>query len=176
MQEYTLTAVVLEKAPLKEQDVVCVLYTKEFGRIRATAHGGRRITSKLAAHLEPLTVSHVRLVGGAVADNGGLRFSIADALTIRKLDAVFFPILRLVAQMTPWQEVDLDLWQELMNEGPIPSGRRLLSIFGFDTQNARCEFCGRPEVAYFVFDGFFYTCADCPPPALPASDYFALGV
>ncbi len=167
-----MTGIVLDKLPFKEQDVTCVLYTEELGRIRATAHGGRKITSKLSAHLEPLNVSQIRLVGGVLTEGGGLRFSIADALTLYRLDAGFFPLINMVARMTPWQEPDPDLWQLLIAGGPLPSGRQLLSVLGFDPQNARCELCGQSGVTYFIFDGFFYTCAACPPPIASPADYF----
>lgn len=61
MVEYRTHAVVLKSTDLGEADRLISFYTRDFGRIDAVAIGSRRIRAKLAAHLEPLTISYVEL-------------------------------------------------------------------------------------------------------------------
>ena len=62
MVDYTFKALSLSKKEAGENDVLFTLYTKELGRVNALAKGAKKITSKLAGHLEPLSLSKVRLV------------------------------------------------------------------------------------------------------------------
>ena len=55
MQEYVTDAIVLKKDPLGDLDGRYTLFTKRFGKIMAKAKSSRKITSKLAPHLEPGT-------------------------------------------------------------------------------------------------------------------------
>lgn len=48
-------AFVLRTFTLKEADKVCVLFTREAGKLRGVAHGARRLRSKYGASLEPFT-------------------------------------------------------------------------------------------------------------------------
>lgn len=91
MKEYATEAIIIGKEPLNELDSRIDFYTRHFGRLRAKAKSARKPTSKLAAHLEPLTLSRIRLVekngiGGLSA--GGLL--VADALTIDRFEKVRF--------------------------------------------------------------------------------------
>ena len=65
----------LSKKEMGDNDVLFFLYTKELGRVAALAKGAKRLTSKLAGHLEPLSLSNVRLVEKK-------RLHIADALLL----------------------------------------------------------------------------------------------
>lgn len=57
-------AVVIGREEWGEYDCLLTFYTRERGKIEAVARGLRKSTSKLAAHLEPLTVAEVFLVYG----------------------------------------------------------------------------------------------------------------
>ena len=75
MINYNLKAIALSKKEIGDNDVLFFLYTKELGRVAALAKGAKRLTSKLAGHLEPLSLSNVRLVEKK-------RLHIADALLL----------------------------------------------------------------------------------------------
>ena len=78
MQEYVTEAVVLDAVPSAELDVRVSLFTKKFGKLVARAKSVKKITSKLAGHLEPGNVVKIRLfgekgvqqVGGAKGEEG----------------------------------------------------------------------------------------------------------
>ena len=71
MLELVTEAIVLDKEDVGEQDSRVFLYTKDFGKIGAKATSLRKITSKLAAHLEPLNYATVRLVSrGNLLEDG----------------------------------------------------------------------------------------------------------
>jgi len=48
-------AVVLRSYPLRESDLIVVLYTRRFGRVSGVARGARRSKSRFAGTLESLS-------------------------------------------------------------------------------------------------------------------------
>ncbi|MCI0628146.1 MAG: DNA repair protein RecO [Acidobacteria bacterium] len=52
-------AVVLRSYPLRESDLITVLYTRSFGRINGVARGAQRSKSRFAGKLEPLSLAEV---------------------------------------------------------------------------------------------------------------------
>ena len=62
MEEYVSKALVLTKEPRGECNAQYTLFTEQFGRIAGRTKSSRRITSKLAGHLEPGTVARVRFI------------------------------------------------------------------------------------------------------------------
>lgn len=79
-------AIVLYSQPYKEVDSLVNIYSQDFGRLNLIARGTKKLSSKLAGHLEPM--SEIRLmiikgrfldyVGGVVMTNSF--FSIRDDL------------------------------------------------------------------------------------------------
>src|SRR3989344_6273773 len=57
-------AFVLGRAERREADWLVILYTEEFGLVRAVAPGIRKSGAKLRGHLEPLTKTEVMIVQG----------------------------------------------------------------------------------------------------------------
>ena len=62
---YTTQAIVLKKIPAGEADAFVVLYTRDFGKLRAFAKGVKKESAKLKGHIEPLSLSWVQFVIGA---------------------------------------------------------------------------------------------------------------
>lgn len=108
VREYLTEAVVLNQDYLNDLDVRVDLYTKDFGRLKAKARSLKKTTSKLAGHLEPLTLSRVRLV-----EKNGL--SVTDALTITRFDKSqeSLQLLGFFRENVLEGEPDLALWQWL---------------------------------------------------------------
>jgi DNA repair protein RecO (recombination protein O) len=161
MQEYVTDAVVLEKEPLRDFDTRYFFFTKRFGKLVGKATSARKITSKLAGHLEPGTFVQVRFVernGG-----GGNGAQIADALKKKTLTAS--PLdLRFLNKLLHHGEPDDALWGELMNTAagadvPFP-WPEILKILGWDPHGAACEQCGK-KVAYFYLPRQEFFCAAC---------------
>ena len=65
---YRCEALVLSSLVLGEADLLVTLYTKEVGKLRATARGVRKPTSKMVGHLEPLTHVELALARGKTLD------------------------------------------------------------------------------------------------------------
>lgn len=61
---YATDAIVLKKLDIGEADALYALYTKDFGKVVAHAQGVRKNEAKLRGHLEPFSLSAVRLISG----------------------------------------------------------------------------------------------------------------
>ena len=73
---YDTEAIVLRAMPLGEADRLLTLFTPGMGKLKATARGVRKVTSKLGGHLDLLTRSSLTLHVGKSLDT----ISSADAL------------------------------------------------------------------------------------------------
>lgn len=65
---YNTEAIVLRTSPLGEADRLLTLFTPGLGKLRATARGVRKPTSKLGGHLDSLTRSSLTLARGQSLD------------------------------------------------------------------------------------------------------------
>ncbi len=153
MREYVSEAVVLGKEPLRDLDGRYFFFTKRFGKVTGKATSARKITSKLAGHLEPGTLAQVRFI----ERNGG-GTQIADALKYGKLGGISLIDLELLSRMLIEGEADVDLWEELTH-GAF-SWRNALRALGWDPRGAACEVCGRKAAAFSVSKQEFF-CTAC---------------
>lgn len=157
MQEYVSDAVVLDAYPSGDLDARFSLFTKKFGKLVARAKSVKKITSKLAGHLQAGNVIKVRLV-----EKKGLQ--IADALkqsSIPLHPATLWFLDRVLHEAEP----DRGLW-ELLAGGAF-EWREALKILGWDPAQAECAGCtavanptaGKPA-AFHIRTQEFY-CALC---------------
>lgn len=65
---YLAQGIILKRRDHREADRVVTLYTDRYGKIDAIARGARKITSKLASHLEPMSYSSLMLAEGRQFD------------------------------------------------------------------------------------------------------------
>ncbi|MGC9599067.1 MAG: recombination protein O N-terminal domain-containing protein [Minisyncoccia bacterium] len=161
MQEYVTEAVVLAKEPLRDFDARYSFFTKRFGKLKGKATSARKITSKLAGHLEPGTLAKVRFVERNGRNGNGVQ--IADALKYGKLAALLTD-LHFLNKMLSEGEPDAALWNELTREHKeerFPWGSAL-RILGWDPQEAVCEECskGRKAAAFYIPKQEFF-CVVC---------------
>lgn len=61
---YTTLGIVLKRREAGDDDYRYSIYTKEHGKVEAVAQGVRKIRSKLAAHLEPLSMGEFMFANG----------------------------------------------------------------------------------------------------------------
>jgi DNA repair protein RecO (recombination protein O) len=61
-------AVVLKSYPLRESDLIAVLYTRRYGRVSGVARGARRSKSRFVGKLEPLSWADLVFFGGKSSD------------------------------------------------------------------------------------------------------------
>jgi DNA repair protein RecO (recombination protein O) len=146
MQEYVTDAIVLKKDPLGDLDGRYTLFTKRFGRIMAKAKSSRKITSKLAPHLEPGMVTKVRFI-----ETKGTQ--LIDALKSGQV-ALSLRDLHFLSQLLPDTEPEPALWELLVrSNGDRPgqdwSWAKVLAILGWDPADAECATCGVRQPSYF---------------------------
>ena len=67
-RSYKCEALIIRKTPIGEADLIVTLFTRERGIVRAVARGGRRSTSRMVGHLEPLTQVQASLAHGRSLD------------------------------------------------------------------------------------------------------------
>jgi len=64
-------AIILNRHDWREADRLVSVYTQEFGRLSLLARGARKLSSKLAAHLEPISLSQLLVIKGKGFDYVG---------------------------------------------------------------------------------------------------------
>lgn len=156
MREVITDAFVLEKEPIGEFDTRLILFTRILGRVVATATSTRKITSKLAAHLEPFFLLQIRLVEGK-GSGEHFRFRIADAMRHSPPFIIGSDSARLLSRLALQGHPEPELWHTLLNSKDI---RELLRVLGFDPQEAFCERCGASP-PYFSLRESVYYCNSC---------------
>ena len=65
---YRALGFTLRRSPVREADLLSVIYTREHGKLELLARGAQRLTSKLMGHLEPLTLVRVSIARGRSMD------------------------------------------------------------------------------------------------------------
>jgi DNA repair protein RecO (recombination protein O) len=153
MEEYVTEAIVLRKTSFKQVDARYTLFTKRFGKMVAKAISSRKITSKLAGHLEPGTRVRVRLI-----EKNGL--VLVDALKDGVVDsAISLQDLYFLDRVLPENEEESSLWS-LIENGKF-NWREVLSILGWDPEEATCYVCGQPHPRGFSLARQEFLCANC---------------
>jgi DNA repair protein RecO (recombination protein O) len=67
-ETYATKAIVLNRQPFRENDSRVILYSRDRGKLELIARGTKKINSKLAGHLEPLSLSSIMVVRGRQFD------------------------------------------------------------------------------------------------------------
>src|SRR3989344_1742953 len=138
MREYLSEAVVLRLEPQGVQDGRAYLFTKKFGKLTARVKSLRKITSKLAGHLQVGHTARVRLI-----EKRGLQ--LTDALKTGRVGApppALLVLEKILAEAGP----DKEVWQILQAEQF--SWLRMLRVLGWDPTRAVCGICRRPPQAF----------------------------
>jgi len=166
VNEYYTPALVLRAIPRNDKDAQFVLYTKELGKIYATAKSVRKITSKLAGHLKIGSLIDARII------NRGGSFQLIDALA-RSAPCKDLGVLRFLSFLDstiPQREVDQRLWytvREVTESCRIsaPIYRYLLQLMGFAKSGEEtlvCQGCRRgDQVVYFYPTDIIFLCSNC---------------
>ncbi len=150
--------IVLDKEVVGDYDAKVFLYTRDFGKIQAKVKSLRKITSKLAGHLEPLNIVSVRMLN---RDVNFSNFQIVDALKIGQLPSTTgrMTALGLIKEIAPEGNMDLALWDILTRDEL--SATKILSLLGFDPTFASCQQCGNKKQLNFLIKNLNYFCAPC---------------
>ena len=158
MREYIDEAIILNKRASGHQDARYSIFTKRFGKMTAKATSSRKITSKLAGHLEPGTIAHVRLI-----EQHGLQ--VVDAL---RQDSVLgtpaangrsLANLALLDRLLAESEPEVAIWA-LARQATF-HWPAILRTLGWDPAEAICSMCGAHPVAGFSIARQDFFCGRC---------------
>jgi DNA repair protein RecO (recombination protein O) len=164
---YKTQAVVLRRFDFGEAGKQLVVYTPNYGKLSVIAQGVKRSTSKLAGHLEPLSLGFI------VAARGRNLDTVTQADTVEAFanartdpDRVFYALLvaELLDKLTLEHEENRALWDLLVgtlrridsDEDPWTAATyyqvRLLALSGYKPQLEECVECeGKldPQAVYY---------------------------
>ena len=162
MAAVTATALVLRVTDWSETSRICTLWTREFGKVRALAKGGRRVKSAFESALDLLTVCSISLLRKT---SGGL-----DLLTEARVERRFprltsdlpalyagYYVAELLADFTEDSDPHPQLFEEalatlaMLGQEENPTGPRLarfemvlLRELGYRPALDQCALCATP--------------------------------
>lgn len=151
MREYVTDAIVLAEDHSGESDSRYFLLTQKYGKCAAKGKSTRKITSRLAAHLQPGTLARVRIV-----ENRDMH--VVDALRVRSVAAPV-PALSLICDLLPEWDADENIWESLLRDDF--SWESALRALGWDPSHAVCGWCATGRARAFHIASQEYVCASC---------------
>lgn len=162
--------VVLRTTPLRESDLLVVLYTDAHGKISAVARGARRSRMRFAGALSLLVLGRYELGRRPRGDLWGLESAeVVREWTRLSSDVIAVAhasyVAELVGAILPAEapephalELIVALWDSLAEGGPSPGALRvvelaMLELAGHRPAIEQCAVCGRTELdSGAVFD------------------------
>lgn len=162
---YNLSAIILQRRDFKEDDLLVTVYSREKGKLTLLARGAKKVLSKLAGHLEPVSLSYLNVTDGRSLDQligADMRQSYRKIKSdLAKLAAVGW-FLHLLDQLTMENHADvrifsltqkyLDFLEQKCQDyeiAKIAVGFKLLHLLGLNpTGKAEIEF--REEIDFIV--------------------------
>jgi len=163
MIEHLTRGIVFSKEPLEDGNCRYAIFTEELGKIYVETVNSRKITSKLAAHLEPASFSRLRIV----PKKSGNGFKLVDALLeAKRKEKEVIRLLNFLDEITPVLQPDPALFSFLESvielKKPVQGWeRRVLKIAGFDPEDADCGICARKQIVYFSGQDIMFLCRAC---------------
>ncbi|MEK7103321.1 MAG: DNA repair protein RecO [Patescibacteria group bacterium] len=127
---FRTTGIIIAKRDGRDADRVFTIYTKEHGKISALAKSAKKITSKLAGHLELFTYATFTIARGRVGDHIATVDVIKDYTpSLEKSDRLIAALycLECTDQMIRTDQIDRDVFELLLafmqevSTGTIPS-------------------------------------------------------
>ncbi len=151
MQEYVTNAIVLRKYPQGDLDGRYTLLTERFGKMTGKAKSARKITSKLAPHLEPGTALRTRFV-----EAHGTQ--IIDALKVGDAHLSLMD-LQWLSMVLPEGQPEPLLWKMIVTRRfTWPAA---LAVLGWNPVGSLCASCGTRRGAHFYIPRQEFFCDAC---------------
>jgi DNA repair protein RecO (recombination protein O) len=187
-RSYRVEAVVLRRVAFGEADRVLVLFTRERGKQAVVAKGIRRITSRMAGHLELFTRADIQLAKGANLDVVTQADTLDAFRHLREdLDrtSTAYYVVELADALTEEGEEHQELFElltatfralETTESSRLVAAHytlRLLDVSGFRPVLQRCVACdeelqpGRNAFSPFLGGALCPRCAPAEPTARP---------
>ncbi len=158
---YKTRGIILEREAYGENDSRVFIYTPDFGKLALVARGTQKLSSKLAAHLEPLNFCEIMVVRGKQYDYVGNAISEEVFAGIKDdyaKTAVAGEILKLVNEVTREKQAEREIFLLLkdflaavsIEYGPTPIRLYILkftfilkfiSLLGYAPELDKCVVC-----------------------------------
>jgi DNA repair protein RecO (recombination protein O) len=157
-------ALILQRRPYRENDSLVTAYTLNFGKLALVARGAKKLQSKLAGHLEPLTRADLMIIAGRGFDYVGAAAGADTYPGIRAdLNKLYYAgrALGLFDRLVKESQADGRLfflladWLRLVNDYAADFSRergglfyawfvwKFLAELGYGPQLYQCLQCGR---------------------------------
>lgn len=161
--------VILRTTPLRESDLLVVLYTESHGRVSAVARGARRSQKRFAGALSTLVLGSYQLKRPTRGELWSLDGGEVEREWTRLASDVIATahasyVLELVASLLPAEipdphalELIVAVWESLAAHGPSPGVLRAVELALLDLAGHRpaidaCAACGNPIDGGALFD------------------------
>lgn len=167
-------ALILSRQDYKENDSLVSVYTSRFGKLTLVARGTKKLNSKLAGHIEPLTLADIMIVSGKGFDYIGAAITRAAYSGIREdLNKLYYAgqAINLFSRLTKESQGDERLfflllkWLEILNDFAGFKRENGELILAFFTIKFLAELGYKPEM---------YRCLECSQAISPGRNYFNL--
>jgi len=179
-------ALIIRRNDWRENDSRVVLYTRKFGKLSLVARGAKKLRSKIAGHIEPISLVDIMILKGRAYDYLGSAIVKKAYLNIKSdLNALYFvgAALALFDSQVKEEAVDDELfnffisWLDTVDDlliSPLTKDDgellynyfavRLFSILGYRPELYHCLECHKkiePGANYFNLRQGGLICADC---------------
>lgn len=169
-------AIILNRSDYRESDSLITCYTRNFGKLSLVARGTKKIKSKLAGHLEPISLADILVVKGKGFDYVGSALGTDAFLGIKdNLNKIYYAgrsigwFNRLVKE----EQVDerlfllLSYWLEVLDNYPPAEFTKENGelFFIFFALKLMAELGYKPEM---------HQCLNCHEKIKPGKNYFNL--
>ncbi len=170
-------AIVLKTYPRREDDLLCDLLTREWGRIWAFARSARKSRRRFGTLLNPMNILEILLEKGMYLKECNLVLPLIHLQSDLGTLGTAFYLLEAIRAMTPEgpEEGRYDLLSaslQSLDRGIPPERvrtafcRDLLKISGLEPRLGACLRCNRREtVSFFVYREGGVFCPRCLPPS-----------
>jgi len=178
------SALILNRQPYREYDSLVTVYTPDLGKLNLVARGTQKLQSKLAGHIEPLTLAEIMIITGRGFDYIGSAVSREVYAGIRQdLNKLYYAgqALKLFNRLVKEGEAEAGLfflladWLEVLNnfsdfnkeKGELFLGFftwQFLAALGYKPEMYKCLVKGeeiRPGQSYFNLAKGGLVCQSC---------------
>lgn len=168
MSTYKTKGIIIKRTDLGEADKILTFYTFNLGKKKAVAKGVRKVTSRLAGHLELFLLVDLILAKGKNLDTVISAQTIQSFKGIRqnleKTSQAYF-ICELLDKLTPDEYQDTRVYDLLLDTLTFLDVRifdqnkisllikafemKLLVLLGFSPELSKCVHCGSEKIGFF---------------------------
>lgn len=170
-ETYRTKSIILNYKPFNEDDSNIVVYSENNGKIELVARGVKKIKSKLAGHVEPISLSNIMVVRGKQYDYIGSAVSQNCYYNIKNnLDKIKFvgQAIYIFNKIVKKDERDKKIFKLLVDFLSVLNEKNFLKI-GY---RLLCIFFILKLIDYLGHTPELYYCLDCEKRLIPNNNFF----